>query len=164
MLCEVCQNEHIVFMYSENRAFVRVANPRIELSNMTPERMKNSNLLINMGVERNTSELNTLNSQFVIPHHIFAKKVRMTCDSKSALHYHWRIQGGAAGAPPPPNRINFFHFCICFSGKVYTSEVGTPPQRVGAPPPPTGNPGSTTDYTYLACLYPLAFIYAFYVY
>ena len=48
--------------------------------------------------------------------------------------------GGAAGMHPP-NRINFFHFCIRFHEKVYVSEVGTP-QRVGAPP--TGNPGSAT--------------------
>ena len=45
--------------------------------------------------------------------------------------------GGAAGAPPPPNRINFFRFCIHFYQKVYASEVGAP-ERVGAPPPPNG--------------------------
>ena len=44
--------------------------------------------------------------------------------------------------PPPPNRIHFFCFCICFCRKVYTSEVGTPPQWVGTPP--MGNPGSAT--------------------
>ena len=46
-------------------------------------------------------------------------------------------RGGAAGMPPPPNRIHFFHFRIHFHRKVYASEVG-------APPPPTGNPGSAT--------------------
>ena len=45
--------------------------------------------------------------------------------------------------PPPPNRINFFHFHIHFCRKVYVSEVGAP-QWVGAPP--TGNPGSATEY------------------
>ena len=52
--------------------------------------------------------------------------------------------GGALPARTPPNRINFFRFCICFHQKVYASEVGAPPQRVGAPPP-TGNPGSATE-------------------
>ena len=33
--------------------------------------------------------------------------------------------GGAAGARPP-NRINFFRFCIRFRQKVYALEVGTP--------------------------------------
>ena len=49
--------------------------------------------------------------------------------------------GGRHGAPPPPNRINFFCFRIRFCRKVYASEVGTPStgQR-----PPTGNPGSAT--------------------
>ena len=50
--------------------------------------------------------------------------------------------GGAAGARPP-NRINFFCFRIRFHQKVYTSEIGAHPQRVGAPP--TGNPGSATE-------------------
>ena len=44
---------------------------------------------------------------------------------------------GDATSARPPNRINFFRFCICFHQKVYASEVGTP-QRVGAPPPPNG--------------------------
>ena len=48
---------------------------------------------------------------------------------------HWRIQG-APPARAPLNRIQFFHFCICFCRKVPTSEVGAPPQRLGAPPPP----------------------------
>ena len=48
---------------------------------------------------------------------------------------HWRIQGGAAGARPL-NRIQFFHFCICFCRKVPTSEVGAPPpQREILDPP-----------------------------
>ena len=58
-------------------------------------------------------------------------------------HYHWRIRGGAASTQPP-NRIQFFHFCICFCQKAPTSEVGAP-QRLGTPP--TGNPGSATDYS-----------------
>ena len=51
--------------------------------------------------------------------------------------------------PPPPNRINFFHFCICFRQKVYVSEVGAPPPPPnGSAPPPTENPGSATAYYY----------------
>ena len=41
--------------------------------------------------------------------------------------------GGALLAHAPPNRINFFHFRIRFCQKVYASEVGAPPQQVGAP-------------------------------
>ena len=43
--------------------------------------------------------------------------------------------GGHRGVrpPPPPNRINFFRFCIRFCQKVYASEVGTPP--TGRRPP-----------------------------
>ena len=42
-------------------------------------------------------------------------------------------RGGAAGAHPP-NRIQFFCFCIHFCQKVPTSEVGAPPN--GSVPPP----------------------------
>ena len=42
--------------------------------------------------------------------------------------------GGAAGARPP-NRIQFFHFRICFHQKAPTSEAGTPPM---AQHPPNG--------------------------
>ena len=62
--------------------------------------------------------------------------------------FHWQIQGAPPGArlpPPPPNRINFFHFCISFCRKVYVSEVGAPPN--GSAPPPTGNPGSATVFS-----------------
>ena len=45
--------------------------------------------------------------------------------------------GGSRGCcqrmPPPPNRIHFFHFCIRFHRKVYTSKVGVPP--TGQHPP-----------------------------
>ena len=37
------------------------------------------------------------------------------------------------GRPPPPNRINCFHFRIHFHRKVYVSEVGAPPN--GSVPP-----------------------------
>ena len=55
---------------------------------------------------------------------------------------HWRIRGGAAGAPPPPNRIHFFRFHIRFHRKVYASEVGAPPM---------GNPGSATVSVMCIC-------------
>ena len=51
------------------------------------------------------------------------------------------IQGGASGVRPPPNRIQFFRFRMCFHRKAPTSEVGAAPQTV--------NPGSATDYTNL---------------
>ena len=41
---------------------------------------------------------------------------------------------GGAASVSPPNRINFFHFRICFHQKVYASEVGAPPPT-GRPPP-----------------------------
>ena len=46
--------------------------------------------------------------------------------------------GGTASACPPPNRIQFFHFHICFCQKASTSEVGAPPPPLMArhPPPP----------------------------
>ena len=59
--------------------------------------------------------------------------------------YHWQIQGGCCQHTLPPNRINFFHFCIHFCQKVYASEVGAPPMG-WFPPPPMGNPGSATGY------------------
>ena len=37
--------------------------------------------------------------------------------------------GGALPAHPPPNGIQFFHFCIHFHQKVPASKVGTPPNR-----------------------------------
>ena len=43
---------------------------------------------------------------------------------------------GGTTSVPPPNRINFFRFRICFRRKVYALEVGAPP---------TGNPGSATE-------------------
>ena len=49
-----------------------------------------------------------------------------------------------AGAPPPPNGIQFFRFHIHFHRKAPASEVGTPPNGSAPPPPPTGNPGSAT--------------------
>ena len=49
--------------------------------------------------------------------------------------------GGTAGTRPP-NRINFFCFCIPFHRKVYASEVAPPP--TGRRPAPMGNPGSAT--------------------
>ena len=45
---------------------------------------------------------------------------------------HWWIQGGCQPCMPP-NRIQFFHFRICFHQKVPTLEVGGP-QQLGAPP------------------------------
>ena len=66
------------------------------------------------------------------------------CYDKFAHEFtHWRIQGGASGAPPP-NETQFFCFCIHFDQKALTSEIGAP-QRVGAQPP-TGNPGSATEF------------------
>ena len=44
---------------------------------------------------------------------------------------HWWIQGGCHPCMPP-NRIQFFHFRICFHQKVPTLEVGAP-QQLGAP-------------------------------
>ena len=41
--------------------------------------------------------------------------------------------GGCRRHMPPPNRIQFFRFCICFCRKAYVSEVGTPNRL--APPP-----------------------------
>ena len=38
--------------------------------------------------------------------------------------------------PPPPNRIQFFHFHICFCQKAPTLEVSIPPN--GSAPPPNG--------------------------
>ena len=43
---------------------------------------------------------------------------------------------------PPPNRFNFFCFCIHFHRKVYVPEVGAPPMGQC---PLMGNPGSATD-------------------
>ena len=59
--------------------------------------------------------------------------------------------GGAASMcpPPPPNRIQFFRFHICFGQKVPMSEVGTP-QMAWRPPPQTGNPGSATGFVVVA--------------
>ena len=53
------------------------------------------------------------------------------------------IIGGSRGLRrrTPPNRVQFFRFCICFHQKVPMSEFGAP-QRLGAPP--TRNPGSAT--------------------
>ena len=45
---------------------------------------------------------------------------------------HWRIQGGCHQCVPP-NKIQFFHFCICFCQKAPTLEVSTPPNS-SAPP------------------------------
>ena len=49
------------------------------------------------------------------------------------------FSGGSGGRchqrPPPPNRIQFFHFCTHFCQKVPTSEVGAPPT---ARRPPNG--------------------------
>ena len=53
--------------------------------------------------------------------------------------------------PLPPNRIQFFHFHICFCQKAPMSEVSAP-QWLGAPQ--TGNPGSATDSSiYYGLLY-----------
>ena len=56
--------------------------------------------------------------------HVFGLKVYLR---------QWRIQG-APPAPPPPNRIHFFHFCICFCQKVYALEVGASPNGSASPP------------------------------
>ena len=49
--------------------------------------------------------------------------------------FHWRIQGGAAGAPPMGS--NSFIFAHVFAEK-------HPRRRLV--PPPTGNPGSATGF------------------
>ena len=48
--------------------------------------------------------------------------------------------------PPPPRRINFFHFCM-FSLKTVRVR-GWCPRHNGSVPPPTGNPGSATENIY----------------
>ena len=57
----------------------------------------------------------------------------------ASLCNHWRIQGGAAGAPPPPQQDPFLSFSHTFSPKSVHVGGRRPP-----PPPPTGNPGSAT--------------------
>ena len=54
--------------------------------------------------------------------------------------YQWRIQGVAAGARPQGSR--FFRFDKLFQN-IATSGVGAPPTKSA---PPTGNPGSATEY------------------
>ena len=49
---------------------------------------------------------------------------------------------GGAASTHPPNGTQFFRFHIHFCQKVPRSEVSAP----GAPPPPTGNPGSATAF------------------
>ena len=39
---------------------------------------------------------------------------------------------------PPPNEIQFFHFCIRFCQKTPASELGAPLNRSTSPPPPHG--------------------------
>ena len=62
----------------------------------------------------------------IIPQSPDGSLLKYTAASSLKYTYHWRIQGGRR-RHVPPNRINFFRFHICFSGKVYTLEVGAPP-------------------------------------
>ena len=45
---------------------------------------------------------------------------------------HWQIQGALLAQAPPPQQINFFHFCIRFDEKCMHRRL-VPPQHVGAP-------------------------------
>ena len=86
-------------------------------------------------------------------HDAIARKLLIFIVSKLPKNESCTFIGGSRGVlpvhtHPPPNGIQFFHFHICFCQEAPVSEVGTPPQWLGAPPPPpTGNPGFATAFT-----------------
>ena len=59
------------------------------------------------------------------------RQLPLVCDQ--IQYNHWWIQGGTPGVHPP-NRIQFFHFRICFCQKAYVSEVGAPQREILDPP------------------------------
>ena len=76
--------------------------------------------------------------QYFPMHHCFSADQCVTL-VHICIDFHWRIQG-VPPEGPPPNGIQFFRFHVRFRQNAPTSEVGAPC------PPPTGNPGSATDF------------------